>query len=131
MWICAERFSHTAYLRVFVLELGRRDEWDRCDARGFSCALLPGWGGGGRGRRRWMLRFRRPDRHRTGGSEGAHVHRDLCVVFGGGCACVTWAQECACVHYRMEWCVRAGHADIGVRLLREWGVCVCVCLCVS
>lgn len=23
--------------------------------------------------------------------------RELCVVFGGGCACVTWTQECACV----------------------------------
>lgn len=83
------------------------------------------------GRRRWPLRLLGPDRHRTGGSERAHVRRDLCVVFGGGCASVTWTQECACVcvrrvHYRMEWCVRAGHADLGVRLFREWCVCVCV-----
>lgn len=29
-------------------------------------------------------------------SEGAHVRRELCVVFGGGCACVTWTRVCLC-----------------------------------
>jgi hypothetical protein len=43
------------------------------------------------------LRLLGPNGHRTGGSEGAHVRRELCVVFGGGSARVTWTQECACV----------------------------------
>lgn len=42
--------------------------------------------------------------HRTGGSQGAHVRGDLCVVFGGGCACVTWTRVCLCV------CVGVGGA---------------------
>lgn len=64
-------------------------------ARGFSCAALP-WLGV-EGQRRRVLRLLGLHRHRTGGSEGAHVRVELCVVFGGGCACVTWTQECACV----------------------------------
>lgn len=93
VWICAERSAHTALPRLFLQELGLEDEWDRCNALVASAALRspPGWGGGGGGRRRWRLRWLRPDRRRTGSSEGAHVLGDLCVVFGGGCACVTWA----------------------------------------
>lgn len=68
-----------------------------------AAQFSPGWGAGGGGRRRPALRLLGllgllgPQGHRTVGSEGAHVRGDLCVVFGGGCACVTWTQECACV----------------------------------
>lgn len=71
----------------------------------------PGWGAGSGGRRRRALRLLGllgPQGHRTGGSEGAHVRGDLCVVF--------WRRVCVC------------HVDTGVCLcvegcaLEEWSV---------
>ena len=97
-------------------------------AGGFSCAVLPWMERGGGERRKRALRPQGPDRHRTGGWKGAHVRRDLCVVFGGGCVCHVDTSVPVCVrgvHDWMEWCVRADHmdVDVGVRLSGEASVC--------
>lgn len=64
---------------------------------GFSCAAFPWMGPGWRGWKKRTLRLQGPIRHRIGGSTGAHVRGDLCVVFGGGCACHVDKGVCLCV----------------------------------